>query len=58
LKGTGCGATPAWHKVPLKHPGADPAGAGGLGGAIGELSPAVWQKAQTGAFPTAVFVWA
>jgi hypothetical protein len=42
--------------VLLKHPGAVPAGAGGLGAAIGEFAPAVWQKAHTGAFPVAVVV--
>jgi hypothetical protein len=36
----GWGAPPSpWHSVLLKHPGAVPAGAGGLGGAIGEFAP-------------------
>lgn len=52
----GCTSNP-WHSVLLKHPGAVPAGAGGLGGGIGEFAPAVWQKAHTGAFPVAVVVW-
>jgi hypothetical protein len=43
--------------VLLKHPGAVPAGAGGLGGAIGEFAPFRWQNAQTAAFPSAVVVW-
>ena len=55
---TGWGTPPApWHSVLLKHPGAVPAGAGGLGGGIGESTPFRWQKAHTGAFPVAVVVW-
>jgi len=30
---------PLWHSVLLKHPAAVPAGAGGLGAAIGEFAP-------------------
>ena len=41
----------------LKQPGAVPAGAGGDGGAIGELAPFVWHNAQTEALPVAVVVW-
>jgi len=40
-----------WHNVLLKHPGAVLAGAGGLGGAIGEFTPFRWQKAHTVALP-------
>jgi hypothetical protein len=54
---TGCGTAVAWHNVLLKHPGAVPAGAGGLGGAIGEFAPFRWQKTHTVAFPSAVDVW-
>ena len=54
--GCGAGGVP-WHRVLLKHPGGVPAGAGGLGGAIGEFEPAVWQKAQTEALPSSVDVW-
>ena len=58
MNGTGWPTTPEpWHSVLLKHPGAVPAGAGGLGGAIGEFVPSRWQKAHTGAFPSAVDVW-
>jgi len=58
LYGTGCGApVDPWHSVLLKHPAAAPAGAGGLGGAIGEFAPFRWQKAHTRAFPPAVLVW-
>ena len=58
MYGTGCGAPAApWHSVLLKHPGAVPAGAGGLGGAIGEFAPFRWQYAHTAAFPVSVFVW-
>lgn len=46
-----------WHNVLLKHPGAVPAGAGGLGGGSGEFAPFRWQKAHTVAFPPAVDVW-
>ena len=60
--GIGCGATPAWHSVPLKHPGAVPAGAGGLGGGnVVRFAPLRWQLAQTERFPglpeVEVFVW-
>jgi len=59
LYGTGCGAADApWHSVLLKHPGAVPGGAGGLGAAIGEFAPFRWQYAHTVAFPAAVDVWA
>jgi hypothetical protein len=55
---TGCGAVAVpWHSVLLKHPAAVPAGAGGLGAAIGEFAPFRWQLAHTGAFPSAVVVW-
>jgi len=60
LYGTACGTPtppPLWHSVLLKHPAAVPAGAGGLGAAIGEFAPFRWQKAHTGAFPSAVVVW-
>ena len=59
LNGTGCGApaTTSWHSVLLKHPGAVPAGAGGLGGGIGESAPFLWQKMHTEAFPGSVVVW-
>ena len=50
-------AAAPWQSVLLKQPGAVPAGAAGLGGAIGEFAPFEWQKAQTGAFPAAVLVW-
>jgi hypothetical protein len=46
-----------WHSVLLKHPDAVPAGAGGLGGAIGEFAPFRWQKTHAEAFPSAVVVW-
>jgi hypothetical protein len=53
---SGCGAAAAWHNVPLKQPGAVLSGAGGLGGAIGEFAPLVWQKAHADAFPPSVDV--
>jgi hypothetical protein len=43
--------------VLLKQPAAVPAGAGGLGGAIGEFAPFWWQKAHAEAFPSAVVLW-
>ena len=58
LNGTGCATPPVpWHSVLLKHPGAVPAGAGGLGAAIGEFAPFRWQYAHTVAFPVPVVVW-
>ena len=45
-----------WQRVLLKHPGAVPAGAGGDGGAIGELAPFAWHCTQTGAFEESVEV--
>jgi hypothetical protein len=43
--------------VLLKQPGAVPAGAAGLGGAIGEFAPFAWHNAHTAAFASAVVVW-
>jgi hypothetical protein len=60
LYGTACVVPPPpplWHSVLLKHPAAVPAGAGGLGDAIGEFSPFRWQKTHAEAFPSAVVVW-
>ena len=46
----------AWHSVLLKQPGAEPAGAGNEGGAMGEFAPFAWQSAHTEAFPVLVSV--
>ncbi len=46
--------TVAWQSVLLKQPGAVPAGAGGDGGAIGELAPFRWHWAHTAALPWSV----
>ena len=54
---SGCGATSPWHRVLLKQPAGVPAGAGGLGGGIGEFAPFRWHCAQTAAFPVAVLSW-
>ena len=55
---TGCGTAEApWQRVLLKQPGGVPAGAGGLGGAIGEFAPFKWHWAHTAAFSSAVLAW-